>query len=144
MRRRDLKLLVGGEWLSTADTLPVFNPNDGSEVARVPVVTRDHLLAAVEAAAKGFEIWRRTSPVDRARIMMRAAQILRANRDDIAHVITLELGKPLAQSLAEVDRSCDIIEWDAGEGQRLYGRVTQNDRNLRQIVVREPVGIVAG
>lgn len=76
--------------------------------------------------------------------MQRAAQLLRDRADTIAEAITLEQGKPRAQARVEVLRACDIIEWDAEEGRRAYGRVIPAEPGMRHVVVREPIGIVAG
>lgn len=139
----DLKLLIGGDWTTTGESRPVINPADESILGALPLASRSDLEAAVEAAEAGFKVWRRFSPVERSRIMYRAAQLLRERIDEIATAVTLELGKPLIQSRGEVLRACEIIEWDAAEGQRLYGRVGPSEPGLRKTVTREPVGVVA-
>ncbi len=139
----DLKLLIGGDWTTTGKSQPVINPADESILGAVPLAARSELEAAMEAAETGFQVWRRFSPVERARIIYRAAQLLRERIDEIAMVVTLELGKPLIQSRGEVLRACEIIEWDAAEGQRLYGRVVPSESGIRKTVTREPVGVVA-
>src|SRR5262245_51193291 len=119
----NLKLYIGGEWRQAADTLPVLNPVDESVIGGVPVASRSDLDAALEAAAGGFRIWRKTSPAKRAEVMLRAAALMRERIDEIASSITLEHGKPLDQARLEVIRGCEFFEWDAAEGQRTYGRL---------------------
>jgi len=139
----NLRLLIGGDWTTTAKSQPVINPADESILGALPLASRPHLEAAVEAAEEGSQVWRSISPVERARIMIRAAQLVRDRIDEIATAVTLELGKPLIQSRGEVLRACEIIEWDAAEGQRLYGRVIPSEPGIRRTVVREPLGVVA-
>jgi len=107
-------------------------------------VTRADMKDALSAAEDGNRAWRRMAPVKRAEIMRRAAQILRGRADEIATAITLEQGKPRAQARIEVLRACEIIEWDAEEGRRTYGRVIPSEPGIRHTVVREPIGLVAG
>ncbi|MGH7108651.1 MAG: NAD-dependent succinate-semialdehyde dehydrogenase, partial [Acetobacteraceae bacterium] len=88
-------------------------------------------------------VWRRLAPGKRADIMRRAAALLRERADSIGTVITLEQGKPFAQSRLEVLRACDIIEWDAEEGRRTYGRVIPAGPGMHHTVLRQPIGVVA-
>jgi succinate-semialdehyde dehydrogenase/glutarate-semialdehyde dehydrogenase len=137
-----IRMLIGGEWIE-AQGEPVINPDTGEAIGTVPHASTAHLESAVVAASRGFAVWRRTAPVERARIMLRAAALVRERVDAIARDITLEQGKPLAQSRAEILRGCDLIEWDATEARRLYGRVIPAEPGMRHTVVREPVGVVA-
>ncbi|HTK01107.1 MAG TPA: NAD-dependent succinate-semialdehyde dehydrogenase [Bordetella sp.] len=137
-----IRMLIGGAWIE-APGAPVIDPATGDSIGTVPHATAAHLESAVAAAARGFAVWRRTAPAERARIMLRAAQLVRDRVDAIAWDITLEQGKPLAQSRAEVLRGCDLIEWDATEARRIYGRVIPAEPGMRHTVLREPVGVVA-
>jgi succinate-semialdehyde dehydrogenase/glutarate-semialdehyde dehydrogenase len=139
----ELKLLIGGEWQSKSAGEPVINPADESVIGFVPHVARADLDAALMAAEHGFRVWKRTAPAQRAKIMLHAVKLIQERIDDIATVMTLEQGKPIAQSRLEVQRGCEIIEWDATEGRRVYGRVIPSEPGMRQIVVREPIGVVA-
>ncbi|MDE2302141.1 MAG: NAD-dependent succinate-semialdehyde dehydrogenase [Sphingomonadales bacterium] len=139
----DLALLIDGEWRRTAASLPVLNPSDGSTLGALPVAGAGEIAAAIAAAERGFTLWRSTPPAERARILLRAAALLRERADAIAHASTLEQGKPLAQSLPEVLRAAGLFEWDANEALRLYGRVVPAEPGMRHLVLREPVGIVA-
>lgn len=139
----DLKLYIGGSWRKTVDTQPVLNPADETVIGAVPVATRADLDDALDAAAKGFNVWRRTSPAKRAEVILKASQLMRERIDEIAYAITLEHGKPLAQARLEVIRGCEFFEWDAAEGQRTYGRVIPSEPGIKYIVHHQPIGTVA-
>jgi len=139
----DLKLYIGGAWRKTAEEQPVLNPADESVIGAVPLASHADLDDALAAAAEGFKIWSRTAPRTRAEIMLKAAALMRARAEEIAHSITLEHGKPLAQARLEVVRGCEFFEWDAGEGQRAYGRVVPSEPGIRYVVMHQPVGTVA-
>src|ERR1700730_4214854 len=96
----DLQLFVGGEWKS-ADGQPVLNPADESVLGVVPHATRADLDAALAAATSGFHTWRNTSAARRAEIILRAAQLVRQRVEEMAVAMTLEQGKPIAQSRLE-------------------------------------------
>jgi succinate-semialdehyde dehydrogenase/glutarate-semialdehyde dehydrogenase len=138
----ELKLYIAGEWRSR-DGAPVINPADESILGTVPHATRADLDDALEAATRGFQVWRNTSPAKRAEIIQRAAQLCRERAEEDAVAITLEQGKPLAQAKLEIIRGCEIIDWDASEGRRVYGRVIPSEPGMRNTVLRQPIGVVA-
>jgi succinate-semialdehyde dehydrogenase/glutarate-semialdehyde dehydrogenase len=138
----DLQLYIGGQWKS-ADGQPVLNPADDTVLGTVPHATRSDLDAALEAAEKGFKVWSRTSPAKRAEIILKAAQLMRERIEELAVAMTLEQGKPIAQSRLEILRACEIIEWDAQEGRRIYGRIIPSEPGMRHSVLRQPIGVVA-
>ncbi|MEM8547017.1 MAG: NAD-dependent succinate-semialdehyde dehydrogenase [Pseudomonadota bacterium] len=140
----DLKLLIGGKWRTTAQTLPVVNPATEQEIGRLPHAERADLDDALTAAAVGFRTWSKTPPVERASVLMRAAALMRERQEDIAHAITAEHGKPLLQARQEVLRGCEFFEWDAGEATRTYGRVIPSAPGIRHSVHHQPVGTVLG
>ncbi len=139
----DLQLYIGGAWRKTAQTLPVINPADESVIGAVPVASTRDLDAALEAAERGFAIWRRTSPSRRAEIIRKTASLLRERIDEIALDITREHGKPFQQARLEVIRGAEFFEWDAGEAQRTYGRVIPSEPGIRYVVHHQPIGTVA-
>ncbi len=139
----DLKLFIDGRWRKTAETLPVLNPSDESVLGMLPIARKEDLDDALQAAAKGFKIWSRTPPRERSDIILRAAKIMRDRMDEIGQCITLEHGKPYKQGQLEVIRGAEFFEWDAGECQRLYGRVIPSGPGIRHTVLRQPVGTVA-
>ncbi len=139
----DLHLYIDGKWRKTEDDLPVLNPATEEEIGRLPHAEKNDLDDALTAAAKGFEVWRRVAPAERARVLLRAAAIMRERQEEIATAITAEHGKPIAQARLEVIRGCEFFEWDAGEATRTYGRVIPSAPGVRYIVHHEPIGTVA-
>ena len=139
----DLQLYIGGAWRKTAETLPVINPADESVIGAVPIASTQDLDAALEAAERGFAIWRKSSPARRAEIIRKAASLLRERIDEIALDITREHGKPFQQARLEVIRGAEFFEWDAGEAQRTYGRVIPSEPGIRYVVHHQPIGTVA-
>ncbi len=138
----DLQLCIAGRW-TNADGKPVINPADESVIGTVPYATRTDLDAALAAAQEGFRVWRSTPPVKRAEIILKAARLMRERVEEMAVAMTLEQGKPIKQSRLEILRGCDIIEWDATEGRRVYGRVIPSEPGMRHTVLRQPIGVVA-
>ena len=139
----ELKLYIGGEW-KTASGAPVINPADETVLGTVPHATRSDLDDALAAAQDGFRIWSRTPPAQRVDIILKATQIIRGRIEDMAVAMTLEQGKPIAQARLEILRGCEIIEWDAHEGRRVYGRIIPSEPGMRHSVLRQPIGVVAG
>ncbi|CAG9265034.1 NAD-dependent succinate-semialdehyde dehydrogenase [Paraburkholderia unamae] len=140
----DTALYIDQTWRTAARTLAVINPATEREIGRVACADEADLAAAVEAAQRGFRTWRSVSAFERSALMRRAAQLMRERAEDIAVTMTLEQGKPLAESRLEALASADIIEWFAEEARRAYGRVIPSrSKAVRQLVVREPVGPVA-
>ncbi|HEX4198724.1 MAG TPA: NAD-dependent succinate-semialdehyde dehydrogenase [Caulobacteraceae bacterium] len=142
-RYPDLQLYIGGAWRKTADGQPVLNPADESVIGMAPMASRSDLDEALAAAADGFRVWSRTSPAQRAAVMLKAAALLRERIDEVAYAITLEHGKPFAEGRAEVIRGCEFFEWDAGECVRAYGRVIPSQPGIRYMVLHQPIGTVA-
>lgn len=138
----DLQLYIAGEWKS-AKGEPVINPADESVLGTVPHATRADLDRALTAAQDGLRVWRATSPAKRAQVLLKAASLLRERAEDIAVAMTLEQGKTLRESRLEVQRATEIIEWDANEGRRLYGRVIPGEAGMRHTVYRQPIGLVS-
>jgi succinate-semialdehyde dehydrogenase/glutarate-semialdehyde dehydrogenase len=147
MKYPALALHVAGQWLPRASGGERFvvNPADESPLAALPLAGVDELNAAAAAAERGFHIWRRKLAHERFTIIRRAAELLRERAPEIAKVLTLEQGKPLAEALREVTLSADIIDFQAEEGRRLYGRLVPPRvlGILSQSVIRQPVGPVA-
>jgi succinate-semialdehyde dehydrogenase/glutarate-semialdehyde dehydrogenase len=139
----DLHLFINGEWRKTADDLPVLNPATEEEIGRLPHAEKSDLDDALESARRGFEVWRKVSPSDRANVLYKAAALMRERQEEIATAITAEHGKPLSQARLEVIRGCEFFEWDAGEATRTYGRVIPSAPGVRYIVHLQPIGTVA-
>ncbi|MCS3897246.1 succinate-semialdehyde dehydrogenase/glutarate-semialdehyde dehydrogenase [Bradyrhizobium japonicum USDA 38] len=137
-----IELYIDGQW-KRASGQPIINPADESVLGTVPTATKADLDDALTAAEKGFAIWRSTAPAKRAQIILKAAALIRERVDVMAAAMTLEQGKPIEQAKLEILRGCDIIEWDATEGLRLYGRVIPSEPGMRHTVLRQPIGPVA-
>jgi succinate-semialdehyde dehydrogenase/glutarate-semialdehyde dehydrogenase len=136
-------MFIGGSWRGGSEGEDVVNPADESVLGHLPHADRADLDDALEAAGEGLRVWRATAPARRAELILDAARLLRQRAEAVATAMTLEQGKPIAQARLEVLRACDIIEWDANEGRRLYGRVIPAEPGMRHTVLREPIGIVA-
>jgi succinate-semialdehyde dehydrogenase / glutarate-semialdehyde dehydrogenase len=142
----ELALYIDGKWLNGEGRKgeDVINPATGKALAHLPHASKGDLDAALAAAEKGFAVWRATSAYDRAKILRKAADLVRERHDHISKVMTQEQGKVYAESRAEVLTSADIIDWYAEEGRRTYGRVVPGrQKGVRQLVLQEPVGVVA-
>jgi succinate-semialdehyde dehydrogenase/glutarate-semialdehyde dehydrogenase len=141
----NLELFIDGQWLNGDGRAgeDVINPATEKPLARLPHASTADLDRALEAAKKGFSVWRATSAYDRAKIMRKAADLMRERYDAISKILVQEEGNASPEARPAVITSADIIEWYAEEGRRAYGRVVPGRGKVRQIVVQEPVGIVA-
>lgn len=143
----ELKLHIAGQWLAQAGggEREVLNPATETPLGRLPLADAPHLEAAAASAARGFEQWRRTSALQRCNVLRRAAELMRQRAPAMAAVLTLEQGKPLAEATREVLLSADIIDFQAEEARRLYGRSVppRVEGILSHTVLRVPLGPVA-
>jgi len=139
----ELQLYIDGAWRTTDRDLPVLNPATEEVVGRVPVARPQDLEDALDAAARGFAVWSRVAPRDRAELIREAARLMRERQTEIAHSITLEHGKPFSQAKLEVVRGAEFFEWDCGEAVRNYGRVIPSGPGVKHIVHHQPIGPVA-
>lgn len=141
------KLFVAGHWIEHASggERPVLDPGSGREVARLPLAGPAELAAAAESAERGFRQWRARSALERCNTLRRAAELMRSRSRAIAEGLTLEQGKPLAESTREVGLSADVFDFQAEEAKRLYGRIVppRVEGILQHQVLRRPVGPVA-
>ena len=142
-----LALHIAGQWLTHASGGErfVINPADESPLGALPLAGEAELRAVAESSLRGFAQWRKLSALERFTIIRRATDLMRERSKEIAHVLTLEQGKPLAEALREVTLSADIIDFQAEEAKRLYGRTVppRVPGILSQTVIRQPVGPVA-
>ncbi|HEY0218513.1 MAG TPA: NAD-dependent succinate-semialdehyde dehydrogenase [Afipia sp.] len=141
----DTQLYINGQWQDGSEKrLSVLNPATGEAIGTLAHAGRKDLDAALAAAERAFHEWKRVSPYERSQIMRRAAALLRERKDDIAVLMTMEQGKPLAESRIEALAAADVVEWFAEESRRAYGRIVPpRAANVTQLVVKEPVGPVA-
>src|ERR1700720_1404040 len=142
----DLALYIDGKWVggNGRKGKEVLNPATEKPLAHLPHASKADLDEALAAAKKGFALWRATSAYDRAKIMRKAADLIRERHDAISKILVQEQGKVYVEARGEVITSADIIDWYAEEGRRSYGRIVPGRaKGTRQLVVTEPVGIVA-
>ena len=140
----DLFLYVDGHFIGAKDRKcrDVINPATGKIIGQLPLATKEDLDHALEAADRAFRLWRKSSPLERSRVLRRVAELTRERCEEIARGITQDMGKPLAESRLEVMNCAEQAEWHAEECRRIYGRVIPARLpNVRQFVVREPVGV---
>ena len=141
-----LGLYIDGKWNhgNGGGGEDVINPATQKPLAHLPHATKADLDAALGAAQAGFKVWKAKSAYDRARIIKKAADLMRDRADHIGRVMTQEQGKTFAEAKGEAVVSADIVEWFAEEGRRAYGRIIPSrNPTVRQLVVTEPVGVVA-
>jgi succinate-semialdehyde dehydrogenase/glutarate-semialdehyde dehydrogenase len=140
------QLYIDGAWCAAASgrTLPVMNPATGKQIGTLSHADKADLDRALEAADKGFNVWRRISAFERYKMMRKAANLMRERLDMIATLMTMEQGKTVAEAKAEILNGCDTIDWFAEEARRAYGRVIPaRAEGVYQLVIKEPVGPVA-
>jgi succinate-semialdehyde dehydrogenase/glutarate-semialdehyde dehydrogenase len=136
-------LYLAGEWWTGEGSLAVIDPATATEFARVATVDAAGVRRAIDCAEAAWPAWRRLSGKQRGALLAAIADVLERDAETIAHTITRENGKPLAQSRGEVAMSVDHLRWFAEEGRRAYGRlVPQQVDGKRHLVVRQPVGVV--
>lgn len=136
-------LYLNGEWHTSDDAKPVVNPATGAAFARISCVSRARVAEAISDAHTAFGAWRKLTGKARGAYLNKIADELEARRDEIARTITLENGKPLAQSLGEVGMAVDHLRWFAEEARRAYGRIVPNQADgKRHLVVKSPLGVV--
>ncbi len=141
-----IQLYIDGHWREGAGarSLPVHNPATGMVVGQVACAETSDLEEVAAAAERGFAVWKRISAFERYKIMRKAAQLLRERLEQVACLMTMEQGKPLAEARMEILAGADTIDWFAEEGRRAYGRVIPaRQHDVYQVVVKEPVGPVA-
>jgi succinate-semialdehyde dehydrogenase/glutarate-semialdehyde dehydrogenase len=137
---------VDGAWIDadTGGKVDVTNPATGAVIGTVPNLGAAETRRAIEAAAKAFPAWAARTAKDRAAILRRWQDLMLANADDLAVLMTAEQGKPLAEAKGEIAYAASFIEWFAEEGKRVYGDVIPGHQpDKRLVVLRQPVGVVA-
>lgn len=139
-----LSLYIDGQFIDAdgRKTQDIINPANREVIGQLPHATASDLDAALNAAQKAFVSWKKSSPIERSTILRKVAQLTRDRATDIARNMTLDQGKPLAESLGELVSCADHADWHAEECRRIYGRVIQpRNPNVRQLVLKEPIGV---
>ncbi|RNF35885.1 NAD-dependent succinate-semialdehyde dehydrogenase [Paracoccus methylarcula] len=146
LSRADLLIddaFIAGEWISLSNRFAVTNPSTGEVLADVADCTREHARHAIDVAAAAQKEWAARTGKERADILRRWFDLLIAHADDLAAILTAEMGKPLPEAKGEVLYGANFIEWFAEEAKRVYGEtIPGHQRDKRIMVIRQPVGVV--
>ncbi len=135
---------INGEWrdADSKATINVTNPADGSVIGNIPKMGAPETRRAIEAANAALPAWRAKLAKERANILRKWFELLIANTDDLALIMTTEQGKPLAEAKGEIGYAASFIEWFAEEAKRIYGDVIpQHQADKRLVVIKQPVGV---
>ncbi len=141
-----LSLYIDGQFLGAEGrkTQPVLNPATNQAIGTLPHASTEDLQNALNAAQRAFLTWKKTSPMERSKVLRKVAELARERAQDIGRNITLDQGKPLAEAVGEVVFCAEHAEWHAEECRRIYGRVIPARQDgVRQTVLREPIGVCA-
>src|ERR1041385_4298186 len=145
-RLKDASLLreqcyIDGAWTGTPAN-PVTNPANGIELAKVPKLSTAEATQAVEAAERAFPAWAKLTAKQRSNILRKWFELIVANREDLALILTSEQGKPLAEALGEVDIGGAYVEFFAEEARRVYGETIPSQRpDARLLAIKQPIGV---
>src|SRR5213593_2988922 len=137
---------VDGAWIDSTPhgVIEVDNPATGEIVGTVPRLGRAQTRQAVDAAARAFPAWRKKTAKERAVVMRRWFDLMMANQEDLATLMTTEQGKPLAESRGEVAYAASFLEWFGEEAKRVYGdTIPGHQPDKRIVVIKQPIGVVA-
>ena len=140
-----LHMIIDGEKVSGGGrrTFDVVNPVTGEAIGALPLAEAADLDRALDVAARGFKIWRKSTPQERSAVLQGAARLMLERADDMARIATMEQGKPFAEARIEVMMNVGLFNFYAGEVFRLYGRELVRPEGMRSTVRHEPVGPVA-
>ncbi len=137
---------IDGEWVAAreGETIPVFNPSTGKRIGSVPKLDQPEIRRAIRAAHTAFPSWRAKTAKERTSALRRWRDLMMANQEDLARLMTAEQGKPLAEARGEIAYAASFVEWFAEEAKRVYGDVIPPPQSDRRILVfKEPVGVCA-
>ena len=141
-----LHLYIDGQFIAAEGRREqdVLNPATNQVIGKLPHATKEDLQRALDSAQRAFITWRKTSPLERGKVLRKVAELARERAADIGRNITLDQGKPLAEAVGEVVACSEHAEWHAEEARRIYGRVIPARQDgVRQLVLREPIGVCA-
>jgi len=136
---------IDGQWVGadSGETIDVTDPADGGKIGTIPKMGAAETRRAIEAANRAWPAWRKKTAKERATVLRRWFDLMMENQEDLAKLMTIEQGKPLAESRGEIAYGASFIEWFAEEGKRIYGDTIPGHQGDKRIVVlREPIGVV--
>jgi succinate-semialdehyde dehydrogenase/glutarate-semialdehyde dehydrogenase len=135
---------IGGEWVTSKDRFAVIDPATGLDIASVPNLTPADARRAIDAASEALPAWSAKTAKERAAVLRRWYDLILAESEALARLMTAEQGKPLAESRGEVAYGASFVEWFAEEGKRAYGRtIPTTAATKRYITIKQPIGVVA-
>ena len=137
---------IDGKWQksSSGETYEVINPATEEIIGSASKANSEDVQKAIKSASKGFQIWRNTSPWERAKVLRKISNLIREKTDILSKWMTMEVGKPLSEGPSEISGAADIFEWNSEETKRIYGEINQSRfPNTRIHVYYQPVGVVA-
>ncbi|MCZ7889674.1 MULTISPECIES: NAD-dependent succinate-semialdehyde dehydrogenase [Agrobacterium] len=141
------KALIAGEWIAASDsgkTFDVTNPANGDVIATLPDMNRSEAARAIDAAYKAQKAWAKRTGKERAAVLRKLYDLMVTNADDLATILTMEMGKPLAEAKGEVLYGASYVEWFGEEAKRVYGdTIPGHQSDKRIIVIKQPIGVVA-
>lgn len=138
------KALVGGEWVEakSGKRFDIYDPGNNKVWATAPDMGPDDTDTACKKAHEAFESFKKINPKQRAQWLLKWDQLIRDNRDDLAHIVTYETGKPLAEAQGELDYALGFTWWFAGEAERVQGTIqTPSAPGRRVFTVKQPIGV---
>jgi succinate-semialdehyde dehydrogenase / glutarate-semialdehyde dehydrogenase len=136
--------LIDGQWVTSPKTFAVTDPATGAELAPIPDLGPADAKRAIDAAARALPAWSAKTAKERATILKRWFDLITAETETLAQLMTSEQGKPLAEARAEVAYGASFVEWFAEEGKRAYGRtIPSTFANKRYLTIKQPIGVVA-
>ncbi len=142
----DLSLYINGQFLKGGGRREgdVINPATDEVIGKLPHASKEDLDLALASAQTAFQTWKKSSPMERSRILRKVAELSRERAKEIGRNMTLDMGKPLAEAIGEVMVCSEHADWAAEESRRIYGRVVPaRSEGVRQFVLKEPIGVVA-
>lgn len=142
---QEYKLFINGEWTdsSTSETFDDINPATLKKLATLQVASEDDVDRAVETAWNAFGAWSETPPPRRALVLFKAARMLEERKEDLAALMTREMGKVLAETRGDVQEAIDITLYAAGEGRRMFGETTTSElKDKFCMTVLRPIGVI--
>lgn len=137
---------IDGQWRDalSGEVITVTNPANDQRLGSVPKMGAEETHEAIDAANRALPAWRALTAKERASILRRWFDLIMANQDDLARLMTLEQGKPLAEAKGEIGYAASFIEWFAEEGKRVYGdTIPGHQADKRLIVIKQPIGVTA-
>ena len=137
---------IDGKWQKSekGETYDVINPATEEVLGKASKASEADVNKALKSAEKGLEVWKKTPPWQRAKIIRKIADLMRERTDVLAKWLTLEVGKPLTEAAGEIGGAADIFEWNSEETKRIYGQIVESRfENTRMFVRYDPVGVVA-